>query len=377
MPNINAKEILRKYREGTATAEEKEVLENWIFFGKQKAFDLTDEELENELSLLEQNLPLQISKPIKRWPKIAVAASTLILLSAGAYFTLHKKEHNQLATRQSKMDIAPGRNRATLTLANGQKIVLTKGMEGQLAQQGSSVVNVNQQNAITYTPSNSTSTSAVLYNTLSTARGEQSPFPLVLADGSKVWLNAMSSITFPTSFSGKDRVVKVTGEAYFEVVHNARRPFKVSFKGHTVEDIGTQFDINAYDDEQVIKTTLVEGKIKLSKNLKTVVLRPGQQGITTVSNSVIDVKDADIDVVAAWKDGKFKFRKTKVDAVMRQLSRWYDVDVAYPNGIPNIVFTGEMIKDVNASQILDMLAYFKVDYQIVQQSTGKKIIIKP
>ncbi|QEM15151.1 DUF4974 domain-containing protein [Mucilaginibacter sp. P4] len=146
-----------------------------------------------------------------------------------------------------------------------------------------------------------------------------------------------------------------------------------------MEDIGTEFNINAYDDEQVIKTTLVAGSIKLSRDSRSVLLRPGQQSITSLSNTTIEIKDADINEATAWKNGLFKFKKAKIEDVMRQLSRWYNVDVSYPYGIPKTVFSGEMIKDANASQILDMLAYFKVNYEIVQQTKGseKKIIIKP
>jgi transmembrane sensor len=305
----------------------------------------------------------------RMWPRIAVAASILLALSAGGYFFLHKQPV-QVAQNQEQ-DIAPGHNQATLTLANGNKIILTKGLNGKLAQQGNTAITVNAGNAIAYQSQQTTADAVIQYNTLSTARGEQSPYPLILPDGSKAWLNASSSITFPTTFAGNDRTVTVTGEAYFEVVHNSEKPFRVKIKDQTIQDIGTHFNINGYDDEPAISTTLIEGSVKVYTNTATAILKPGQQ--SNSSNGHIKVAQVDPDDAIAWKNGFFEFKDANIQAVMRQLGRWYDVDVQYEGSIPTNQFSGEMERSLNASQALKLLSHTKVHFRI----EGKKIIVTP
>jgi transmembrane sensor len=338
--------------------------------------DFTNDDLQDIKEEMWLHLLAKDKKPrqIKLWPHIAAAASILLFLSVGSYFLFHKPLTQQI-TQNQQQDIAPGRNRATLTLSNGQKIILSKGLSGKLAQQGNALVQVNSGNDISYTvfAAKSNLGSKVQYNTLSTAIGEQSPYPLVLADGTKIWLNAESSVTFPTSFTGKERIVKITGEAYFEVVHNAAQPFKVIVNGETIEDIGTHFNINAYNYEPSINTTLLEGSIKVSAGSQNVVLVPGQQSLLLTTNNKISIKDADIEDVIAWKDGYFAYKKADINTVMRQFSRWYNVDVSYEGAIPTTMITGKVHRNVNASQALKILAYLDIHYRI----EGKKIIIIP
>ncbi|TWJ04689.1 FecR family protein [Mucilaginibacter frigoritolerans] len=375
MQNKDAEELLNKYRAGKATEEEINWLLSWVLnFETERQTDFTGDDLQAVKEEMWLHLLAKGKNPhqIKLWPRIAAAASILLFLSIGSYFLFHKHLTQQIAQNQHQ-DIAPGSNRATLTLSNGQKIILSKGLSGKLAQQGNALVQVNSGNAISYTvfADKSNLDTKIQYNTLSTASGEQSPYPLVLADGTKIWLNAESSITFPTSFTGKERIVKVTGEAYFEVVHNAAQPFKVIAKGETIQDIGTHFNINAYNDEPSINTTLLEGSVKVSTGFQNVTLVPGQQSLLLTKNNKISIKGADIEDVTAWKDGYFAYKKADINTVMRQFARWYNVDVTYEGAIPATMITGKVHRNVSASQALKILAYLDIHYRI----SGKKIII--
>jgi ferric-dicitrate binding protein FerR (iron transport regulator) len=197
---------------------------------------------------------------------------------------------------------------------------------------------------------------------------------VVLADGSKVWLNAESSITFPTAFIGKERNVEIKGEAYFEVAHNAQMPFNVKVKNMTVQVLGTHFNVNAYDDENWIKTTLLEGSIKVSKGSDSKIIKPGEQAQTeNGDNSLIAVQAVDPDEVVAWKNGLFHFNNAGLPEVMHQLSRWYDVDVVYNGPVPKRKFGGEMQSNLKLSQVLELLEKNEVNFKI----EGKKIIVMP
>jgi transmembrane sensor len=379
MQEKDAKKLLDKYTSGEITDEENALLESWHLSVKlEDEPELTDADREIDLdkvwARLESDYHKKKPQTIKLLPRIAAAASILLFLSVGGYF-LFRKQTPQLTSQIQQQDIAPGSNRATLTLANGQKIILTKGLSGKLAQLGNALVQVNSGNAITYTVSTTKSNLdiSVQYNTLSTVSGEQSPYPLVLADGTKVWLNAESSITFPTIFTGKERMVKITGEAYFEVVHNAVQPFKVTARGETIEDIGTHFNINAYNNEPSVNTTLLEGSVKVSTGSKNVTLIPGQQSLLSSTSNTISIKATDIEDVIAWKDGYFAYKKANINTVMRQFARWYNVNVTYEGAIPTTMITGKVHRNVNASQALKILTYLDIHYRI----DGNKIIITP
>ena len=357
MAREDIKAILEKIRSGEFTPEEERIAKYWLMkLEQQDPTDLTDEELEsisNEMWASLETLP-DVQPKIKRlWPRIAAAAAILLFVSIGGYFLLHKPKGqatNQTAGRFGN-DIAPGHNQATLTLSNGQKIILTKGLNGQLAMQHNTSIKASQDN-IVY---NAKGEDQISYNTLSTARGEQSPYPLVLADGTKVWLNAESSITFPTAFPGKERIVSVTGEAIFEVAHNAAHPFKINVAGQTVEDIGTEFNINAYADEPTVNVTLSSGKARIIRNGHEAILNPGQAAVTTANTDNIKIKDADLDVAFAWKNGQFLYDNEPLSSVMRQVSRWYDVNVIFDGADPNKLFGGGISRYKNVSQVLRKL----------------------
>jgi transmembrane sensor len=302
------------------------------------------------------------------WTRIAAAASILIAVSIGSYYILHKKPAPELAQNQ-KQDIAPGKNQATLTLANGKKIILTKSLNGLLAQQGNMNIRMGAA-GITY---KGTGNNQIQYNTLSTARGEVTALPLMLADGTKAWLNAGSSITYPVSFT-HERKVAITGEVDFEVVHNAAKPFTVTARDQTLQDIGTTFDINAYTDEPAIKTTLIEGSVKVSSNNLSIILKPGQQ--SKLTDSKFSVNDADIQETIAWKTGMFHFTDEKLAEIMLQVSRWYDVDVVYDDvTLKDKTFGVIGNRFANVSKLLHSL---ELTGEVKFKVEGKKItVFKP
>ena len=296
----------------------------------------------------------------RRWIWYA-AASMVLLLGSGAYY-LHRVKTQAETTIIA--DVPPGGNKAILTLANGQKVVLDSLANGVIAQQGSTSVD-KVGSGLTYKINDDGG--LALMNTLTTPRGGQ--YTLRLPDGTRVWLDAASSITYPTAFTGKERRVKITGQVYLEIAHNAAQPFITEVDGMEIKDIGTAFNINAYNDEASVKITLVTGAVAVGAQ----VLQPGQQFILTGGNGEV-IDHADLDEALAWKNGKFLFgEKTDIATIMRQLARWYDVDVKY-EGQVGVHFGGSISRQVNVSKVLDKLALTgDVKFRI----EGRTIIVTP
>ncbi|MGN6268014.1 MAG: FecR family protein [Ginsengibacter sp.] len=290
-----------------------------------------------------------------RWVKLTAAAAIFIALAAGAYFYLAPQPNYPVATSIKKVnDIAPPLGtKAVLTLADGTKIVLDSTGNGIVAVQGNVKITKQGIGGISYM---GTTAGKISYNTLSVPRGSR-PLHLTLSDGTRVWINVGSSLTYPTAFTGKERKVTMTGEAYFEVAHNSSMPFLVQHNDATVKVLGTRFNVNSYEDESTERITLLEGSVRVSQATSSGLLKPGQQArINNDGNSGIKiVNDVDMNEVMAWKDGKFMFDKnTDIYTIMRQVSRWYNVDVEYQGKI-NQRFWGSISKDVNVSQVLKIL----------------------
>ena len=309
------------------------------------------------------------------WP--AAAAVLLISFSVVAYFIFfHHKEKQDMATTKPtgerfKNDINPGSEKAILTLADGTKITLDNKANGTIAQQGSTIV-MKEDGLLAYNVNKNKSRGEVVYNSLTTGRGEEFR-SLVLSDGTKIWLNSVSSIRFPTEFIGKERIVEITGEAYFEVAKNISMPFKVKVNGMQVEVLGTHFNINAYGDEPSIKTTLLEGAVKIVAGQKISFLKPGQQADLNKNGEVKVVSDSDPDEVVAWKNGMFKFNGADINTIMRQVSRWYDVEVVFKDKISGHFVATGIPRTVSVSKLLTVLemmggVHFEID--------GKKILVK-
>jgi ferric-dicitrate binding protein FerR (iron transport regulator) len=306
--------------------------------------------------------------------RIAAAAAILLVLSSTAFF-LFKKDNREIAQSIEKPpvtnDIAPGGDKAILTLADGRQIILDTASDGAIAQQGGIRV-IKKGGKLSYASTAGGGQEKVLYNTISTPKGGQ--YHLVLADGSQVWLNATSSLHFPTSFMGKERRVEVSGEAYFEVAKNKNMPFHVNVNGAEIQVLGTHFNIMAYQDETAIKTTLLEGSVKFVSGSTSSLLRPGQQSQCTKEGHVHVMSGVDVDQVVAWKNGMFYFENADIGTVMRQLSRWYDVDVVYQSNNIKHLFVGKMPR---SSKLSDVLKVLELTSTINFEIEGRKIIVKP
>ena len=317
--------------------------------------------------------PKHTKRRIFQLPVFRLAAASIILLiiTAGVlYFTTNNStdsSSNQQANNISQTDVLPGGDKAILTLDNGQQIVLDTAANGTITQQGN--VTISKLNGqLTY--SKATGNEEVLYNTITTPKGGQ--YKLELADGSKVWLNAASSIRFPTAFINKERLVEITGEAYFEISKDASKPFKVLVNKMQVEVLGTHFNINAYNDEADIKTTLLEGSVKVSKEEKTALLKPGEQAQLNAMYLIVN-KNVNLQKVIAWKNGAFDFNGESLQSAMRQIARWYDVDVVYEKGLPDIEFGGKVQRNLKLSQIIKGLEDSEIHFRI----EGRKLIVLP
>jgi len=334
------------------------------------------------------------------WRRVAAAAIIILMLGAGSYFlffnksTLSKFTLSKVEGLKGKNDVAPGGNKAILTLSNGKQIILDSAANGTITQQGNTKIIKLDSGQLAYSAAGSplgVGGEAGAFNTITTPRGGQ--YQIILADGSKVWLNSASSLKYPTAFAGKERNVELTGEGYFEVAHNAAKPFKVLVNGIEVLDLGTHFNINAYDDESSIKTTLLEGSVKVTLSPETVTLspskgesagvrlKPGQQAQVTPEQRPdksggaggVSVQTVDLNEVIAWKKGLFEFNKTDLQTIMRQISRWYDVDVVYEGKPNDNRFGGGISKNLPLSNVLKLLEANGVKFTL----EGKVLKVKP
>lgn len=362
-------EVLLILKQGTYSSEwalaisedEAHVVKN------DKVSNLTNQEIED----LYDGIKSGIKKPIPFWYKISVAAAIVAIVSGLFLFYNHNYGVDQLSKDVVKNKIKPGKNTAVLTLANGKTINLSDAKSGVVINvsnltysDGSTVV----QEADGKTVFGTTSTHELL--TAATPRG--GTYQIVLPDGSKVWLNAASSLKFPATFSQKlNREVELNGEAYFEIAKDKNHPFKVKTIQQEVEVLGTHFNVNAYADEGIVKTTLLEGKVKLNHKNAAAILKPGQQGY--IADGLLDFKvvEADAANISAWKNGEFIFNNTDLKSLMRQISRWYDVDVVYEAGVKNDVFFGKIKRNADLSKVLKILALGDIHFRI----EGRKLIV--
>lgn len=386
----NIYRLFEKYRNNQCSPEEIEELLAYFKLGqhdallkghidlalKQQHINETDN-LQADADEVYRNIQQQIAaeRTSRKRPQLLKwlsAAAILLFSTAAAYFLLNK-EQPAVQVAQVQHDLLPGTDKAILTIAGGKKIDVSDVRQGKIATQGSIAISKTADGRIVYKDDQAPAAdNGSVYNTLTTPRGGQ--HMLVLSDGTKAWLDAASSITFPVAFTGNERTVTITGQVYFEVTHDAAKPFKVTADGQTIEVLGTHFNVKAYADEPNIKTTLLQGSVKITKNGESRLLVPGQQ--STVAHGAanyIEVKTVDTDAAIAWHMGLFKFQEADIKAVMRELSRWYDVEVSYEGQIPNRHFSGEIYRNVNASKIAEILSYKKIHFRI----EGKQIIVMP
>ena len=383
MNSKEAAEILLSYKAGTATEEEKAWVESWYMRFKDRAAavpgdQIAEDQAESWARFEEAYAAMAGDRPAKirvrrLWPRVAVAAAAVAAIVFGIWFFNAPRIDTPSSRTAGRdlfaNDIAPGKNTATLTLANGKKIKLNDAVNGELAREAGVIITKTEDGALVYEIlSNSEET--IKMNTLSTAMGES--YQLRLPDGSMVWLNAATTLKYPTNFSKlENRKVTLTGEAYFEVFKDKKRPFVVATDKQEVQVLGTHFNVNSYADESSVKTTLLEGIVRVSLlNARAggVLLKPNEQAVNT--GAVIDVTQVEAADAIAWKNGEFLFDEEPLESIMRKIARWYNVEVVYKDIRKSKRFGGTVSKFGNVSDVLKMLeltgeVHFKIEGRVI------------
>jgi ferric-dicitrate binding protein FerR (iron transport regulator) len=404
-------ELIYRYIRDELTAEEQVRLQQWVngsatnrqFFtevtqpGKLFSESMMREELDERIQLdqawqklLAKGLPANTitTAPYGRKAKVfrirfilyAVAASVALFILAGVYL-YNRPVHPAVVqtTTRPQHDVAPNTNQPMLTLADGRVVPLNSNSSGTLATQGNVTIARNANGDIIYSQANANNPQGrEAFNSISVPKGGN-VVSLVLADGTKVWLNAASSIRYPTAFSGEERKVEMTGEAYFEVAHVALQkkamPFVVQKGTMQVTVLGTHFNVNSYDDEDNLKVTLLEGKVKVDQSApgkrggagnQSAILKPGEQAVVTADARLTVHDNVDMESVMAWKNGLFVFDNSSTEAIMRQVQRWYNVNVVYQGDVKHWTFNGQISRYSNVSKVLDLMeatgtVHFKIE----------------
>ena len=376
--------LIEKYLAGSATEDEKSIVNKWYQSFQDESVEIVTSDKNSKVQTeqrIKERLLASINenkKGINKW-WIRSAAVAVLLIGIAVYFFISsddKKQNTAVAEAPVKQteEIVPGGDRAMLTLADGSTIILDSASNGLLSQQGGIKVQKLDNGLLSYTINSKliTEKDQAFYNTITTPRGGQ--YQVTLSDGTKVWLNAASSIHFPVIFAGTERKVEITGEAYFEVAKNASMPFKVIAGSSEVEVLGTHFNINSYMDESSVKTTLLEGLVKVSvtgNNQSPKFLKAGQQTAINKDGKISVSNNADLDEAVAWKNGRFQFNSADLKSILRQISRWYDVDVEYRGNV-DIHFTGQLPRNDNVTKVFEKLA---LTGEVRFKTEGKKIIV--
>ena len=325
------------------------------YFHRKDIPELTAGELEQESELIYARLmQQQANLPKVRSMWIPAAAAAAVLLIAGlAFFYFSQSKVTAPAENQlvKVSDAEPGKHSATLMLANGKAILLSAIKEGKVAEQSGVTISKTKENVLVYS-ANTDMSNPSEYNTIATAKGQE--YSIVLPDGSKIWLNAASSVKYPATFASvKERIVELNGEAYFEIAKDKAHPFIVKTKGQQIKVLGTHFNVNSYADEKTTKTTLLEGSVQI-KGVNDVLLKPGQQAVSTENG--LKVSKANLTESVAWKNGDFIFEEESLPSILRQVSRWYDVEIVDPGNHDNLHLSGAISRSRKLSTVLKVLA---------------------
>jgi len=374
--NKKAVELLDRYLQGVCTPEECAIVEAvYKQYAHQKPFKDGDVDFTRigEDSFLKISAAIDSKQrlPVRLWPRIAAAASILLIISFGGYFLLNKQSVEQLAQNQQH-DIAPGTNHAVLKIGRGKTVVLDSLAEVLIGQQANTSINKTADGALVYSSNNQAAETQMVYDTLIVPAGSK-PYRLTLSDGTKLLVNVDSKVRFPERFAANERKIDlISGEAYFDVVHNATKPLSIVVKGQTIKDIGTHFNINAYDNEPAVVTTLLEGSVSILKGTENRTLAPGEQAIVKPGSNIV-VKKADTEETMAWKDGKFLYNSTSLGAIMKQVERWYGVKVVFEDdALKSKPFSVISTRFGMASQVLHNL---EMTGEVKFKIEDKKIIV--
>lgn len=365
--------LAEKYTTGEASDAEVQLLEAYYLQLEESGDEakLTEEELavirERIFKLIQRRKSRASVHSIRSRKALAVAASLAILIGLGVLYSLffHGERGDNIQTSVNTLDLPPGRDAAILTLANGQQIYLDSASGAITAQNGVQII--NSDGVLLYDSPNEED-GEVVYNTVTTARGNQ--YQVVLSDGSRVWLNSGSSLKYPVTFKGDTRTVHLAGEAYFEVAtrpmrNGDKQPFRVISADQSIEVLGTGFNVNSYEDEEAVVTTLLEGSIRLHpQGGNSVLMVPGQQASYYSMGKMRIDDSADLEKAIAWKNGWFEFDQLDLSAILRQVSRWYDVEIAYENKPGTEKFGGRLSRRLPISSVIELLEANRVECRL-------------
>ncbi|WP_432712826.1 FecR family protein [Pedobacter sp.] len=378
MNTNKAEQLLNKYNAGLASAEEIALVERWYLETEFPPVTPSAEELLEDQFQSRQLLKnhIQHKKSRKLWIRMTAAAAILLIIGSSIYnhysFEFKYSDTSEPTTKNIQQDVDPGSNKAFLILADGKKLFLTDQTDnGKLAEQAGIKISKTNDGQLVYEATDlSTSATANAYNTIITPKGGQ--YQVLLPDGTKVWLNSASSLKYPVNFSSlRSRRVELQGEAYFEVAKDNTKPFFVNTDRQEVEVLGTHFNINSYADEATTATTLLEGSVKLTSGGQSLLLKPEQQA-QLLPTGKISVSSIDTEQTVSWKDGVFTFTRADLKTAMRQIARWYDVEVEYVGDVPDLSVTGKIYRNITLQQTLQSIGYLDVHFTI----KGRKVTIE-
>ncbi|MBL7696974.1 MAG: FecR family protein [Chitinophagaceae bacterium] len=376
------KELIRKYNEGTCTAEEKAFVESWYqLFDLRKGEELPQSELldlKEQVWLSMQNKQKAVELSVvsktphyRRWYYVAAAVVAAAILGLSVFQFYFREGDQPLRPVQEEIaggDVAPGTSKAQLVLGNGKVVDLSAQNEGLLTEADGTVID-RQSGRLIYNQNDGELEST--YNTLIVPKGGE--YQLLLSDGSKVWMNAASSLRYPTRFNRKERLLYLDGEAYFDVKRNTKLPFKVVTEdGVVVEVLGTKFNVMSYNDEKSVKTALESGSVKVVSRNKSVLLSPSQVGEWQKENKNLNVQEGDLDKILAWKNGMIEFRDDDIELIMRQISRWYDIEIVFTGRKSQGRYSGSIRRQSQLSKVLEILKAGGVQCYL----EGRKLIVE-
>lgn len=392
--NIKLTDLYQRYIDETCTEEERAELLSIIAANPEDPqieglmddtwhqINTTEIQAFQNADMVLDNILQAHNKPVVKkfnWYRYAVAASVAFALTATIYFFATRntltKQGNETANQ-----ITPGTNKATLTLADGKVISLDSAANGEIAQQAGIMISKTKDGQLIYDISKKQATTDLAYNTIATPRGGQ--YQVNLPDGTKIWLNAASSLKYPAVFNGEKRRVELTGEAYFEVAKDKNHPFVVATDNQEIEVLGTHFNVNSYADESATKTTLLEGSVKVASRAATngslntkysvlnTILKPGQQSV--LRNNGLNVYTVDTEEAVAWKSGYFQFNESDLGSILRQLSRWYNIDVVVEGKLPDDLFHFKIPRNYSLDEVLKIFETNGINFK----TEGRKLIVK-